>query len=26
LEAAFMYNDINNKISPVFNIGYSLNF
>ena len=26
LEAAFMYNDINNKLSPVFNIGYSLNF
>lgn len=26
LEAVFMYNDINNKISPVFNIGYSLNF
>ncbi|WP_417371009.1 patatin-like phospholipase family protein [Gelidibacter japonicus] len=26
LEAIFMYNDINNNISPSFNIGYSLNF
>lgn len=26
LEAVFMYNDLNNKLAPSFNIGYSLNF